>query len=109
MLVSGAARGGTSFEAEVTDLRESAKAARSAADQAGRVDSGAALTAASPGVPGAQAVEAFAKVSARWARERDAWVAAARRYGSDLDAAAAAYRGTDQSSQAALGRAVREP
>ena len=79
------------YEVEITDLRDSAEAARSAATQVGRLTPGSALTAAGAGIPGAASVAVMERVSAAWSTELSDWAKAARGHGRTLDTNATQY------------------
>ena len=97
------------YEVEITDLRDSAEAARSAATQLGRLTPGRDLTGAGAGIPGAASVAVMARVSAAWTTELSDWVKAARGYGRTLDTNATQYELDDEAARAAFGPLGRTP
>lgn len=97
-----------SYEVEIKDLRDSAKAARSAARQVGKVTPGTSLTGAKPSMPGAKSVAAMQRVSTGWSTELTAWAKAAKGYGSTLDTNAAQYEADDDAARDAFGPAGRK-
>ena len=97
------------FDAEIGDLRRSAAAARSVADQAATLDPDGALSGAANGMPGAQAGAVIARVAARWAAERTSWLARARGYAGDLEAAASTYAASDAAGREAFLSARQRP
>ncbi|KGN43127.1 hypothetical protein [Knoellia aerolata] len=91
------------YEVEITDLRDSADAARSAATQLGTLTPGSHLTAAGTGIPGAASVAVMSRVSASWTTELSDWVKAARGYGRTLDSNATQYELDDAAARDAFG------
>lgn len=91
------------YEVQITDLRDSAAAARTAATTVGRLTPGADLTGAGTGIPGASSVEAMARVGAAWTTELSDWARAARGYGRTLDTNATQYELDDEAARAAFG------
>ncbi len=98
-----------SFDAEIGDLRTSAQAARSAADQTGALDPAEALRSASGGLPGSAAAAVLGQVAARWDAERTRWATRARGYAADLDAAATRYAAADGAARDAFLAAPQRP
>lgn len=92
-----------SYDVQVKDLRDSAKAARSAARQVGKITPGASLAGAKPSMPGATSVAAMQRVSTGWATELTGWAKAARAYGKNLDTNATQYELDDDAARAAFG------
>lgn len=93
------------YDVEIKDLRDSAKAARSAAQQVGKLTPGKDLTGAKSAIPGATSVSAMERVSTSWGTELAAWAKAARGYGKTLDTNATQYEGDDEAARAAFGSA----
>ncbi|PRY51621.1 hypothetical protein BCF74_13510 [Knoellia remsis] len=93
------------YDVEITDLRDSAKAARSAAQQVGRLTPGSDLTGAGAGMPGAGSVALMGRVSTAWGTELKDWAKAARAYGRTLDTNATQYAGDDEAARAAFAAA----
>jgi len=98
-----------SYEVQIKDLRDSARAARSAAGQVEKVKPGESLTGARPAMPGATSVSAMQRVSTGWTTELADWVAAAKGYGTTLDTNATQYELNDDAARDAFAPAAREP
>lgn len=79
------------YAVEIKDLRDSAKAARSAAGQVAKVKPGESLTGAKAAMPGATSVATMQRVSTGWTTELADWVKAAKGYGTNLDTNAKQY------------------
>lgn len=90
------------YDVQIKDLRDSAKAARSAAGQIGKITPGAALTGAKSAMPGATSVAAMQRVSVGWTTELTDWAKAAEAYGTNLDANATQYELDDDEARAAF-------
>lgn len=95
-----------SYAVEIKDLRDSAKAARSAAGQVTKVKPGEALTGAKPAMPGASSVAAMERVSTGWTTELANWVKAAKAYGTTLDTNATQYELDDDAARDAFSPAA---
>jgi hypothetical protein len=91
------------YEVQVKDLRDSARAARSAARQIGRISPGDSLAGAKPAMPGATSVAALQRVSTGWSTELTAWAKAARAYATNLETNATQYELDDDAARAAFG------
>ncbi|WP_353952762.1 hypothetical protein V6K52_04780 [Knoellia sp. S7-12] len=91
------------YDVQIKDLRDSAKAARSAAGQIAKVTPGEALTGAKAAMPGASSVAAMQRVGTDWTTELTDWAKAARAYGRTLDTNATQYELDDDASRAAFG------
>ena len=76
-----------SYDVQIKDLRDSAKAARSAATQIGTITPGDALTGALAAIPGASSVSAMQRVSSGWTTE----LTDSTQYELDDEAARAAF------------------
>src|SRR5690606_14892456 len=92
-----------SYDVQIEALRDSARAARSAAGQVGKVEPGEALTGGASSMPGARSVGAMQRVSRGWTTELTSWATAARAYGTTLDTNAAQYELDDDAAGAAFG------
>lgn len=97
-----------SYDVAIKDLRDSAKAARSAARQIAKITPGDALTGAKAAIPGASSVSAMQRVSSGWATELTDWAKAARTYGKNLDANATQYELDDEAARAAFAPAAKK-
>lgn len=91
------------YEVEIKDLRDSAKAARTAATEVARQTPGSHLTGAGAGIPGASSVAIMARVSSGWTTELSDWAKAARGYGRTLDTNADQYELDDEAARDAFG------
>lgn len=91
------------YDVQITDLRDSAKAARSAASQVAKVKPGEALTGAKAAMPGASSVSAMQRVSTGWTTELADWAKAAKAYGRTLDSNATQYELDDDAARDAFG------
>ena len=97
-----------SYAVQIQDLRDSAKAARSAARQLAKVTPGDALTGASTAIPGAASVGAMQRVSTGWETELTDWARAAKAYGRTLDTNATQYELDDEAVREAFGPVAKE-
>ncbi|EAQ00279.1 hypothetical protein JNB_08909 [Janibacter sp. HTCC2649] len=97
-----------SYDVQIKDLRDSAKAARSAATQIAKVAPGDALTGAEAAMPGASSVSAMQRVSSGWATELTDWAKAAKAYGTNLDTNATQYELDDEAARAAFAPATKK-
>lgn len=97
-----------SYEVEIKDLRDSAKAARSAAGQLGKIKPSEALTGAKAAMPGATSVDAIDRVGTDWTSELADWAKAAKAYARTLDTNATQYELDDDASRAAFGPIVKK-
>lgn len=97
-----------SYEVQIKDLRDSAKAARSAAEQLGKVKPSEALTGAKTAMPGSSSVHAMDRVSTDWTSELADWAKAAKAYGRTLDTNATQYELDDDASRAAFGPVAKK-
>ncbi|MEU4216737.1 hypothetical protein [Actinoplanes sp. NPDC026623] len=92
------------FEVQIGQLRHAARAAGSAADQAGAVHPGTGLEAVATALPGGVAASsapilasAFNKRGTGWADEIDRW-------STSVTSAAKAYSDSDDSAKSAFGK-----
>ena len=92
-------------EVEITDLRDSAKAAREAAADVEKVKPGEALTGAKAAIPGATSRATIDQVVTEWRTELGDWVKAARGYASTLETNATQYENDDAAASAAFAPA----
>ncbi|MFC7487419.1 hypothetical protein ACOCJ7_19185 [Knoellia sp. CPCC 206453] len=97
-----------SYDVAIKDLRDSAKAARSAATQIGKVSPGDALTGAKAAIPGASSVSALQRVSSGWTTELADWARAAKAYGENLDTNATQYELDDAAAREAFAPAGKK-
>lgn len=97
-----------SYGVQIKDLRDSAKAARSAATQIARVTPGDALAGAKAAIPGASSVSAMERVSSGWTTELTDWAKAARAYGTNLDTNATQYELDDEAARAAFAPGAKK-
>ena len=95
------------FEVEITDLRDSAKAARDAAAEVGKVKPGDAILAAVPALPGSRSADRMDEVANRWVGSITAWAKQAKSYARTLDDNADQYAGDDAAARDAFW--VRPP
>lgn len=91
------------YEVEITDLRDSAEAARSAATQLAKLTPGSDLSGAGSGIPGAASVAVMARMSSAWTTELTDWARAARAHARTLDTNATQYELDDDAARAAFG------
>ena len=91
------------YEVEITDLRDSAEAARSAARQLAKLTPGSDLTGAASGIPGAASVAVLTRVGSAWTTELSDWASAARGHARTLDTNADQYELDDEAARAAFG------
>jgi hypothetical protein len=86
------------FEVDDVELRKSAGAARSVADQAGGLSLGEALAGCAEGICGAGAVAVAARVGQGWQQALTQWTAQVRDYAAGLEASAATYQGSEDAA-----------
>lgn len=90
------------FEVEITDLRDSAKAAREAADDANKVEPGDALLKAKPALPGSQSADKLADAAKHLDGHLRGWVKDARAFAKTLDGNADRYSSDDKAASDAF-------
>lgn len=88
-----------SFEVEIKDLRDSAKAARESATAVAKVTPGTDLTAAKSAMPGASCLATMDAVAGDWFTELGDWVKAARGYAESLETNATQYESDDAAAR----------
>ena len=94
-----------SHEVEITDLRDSAKAARDAAVDVEKVKPGEALSGAKSAIPGSTSRATIDHVVSDWGTEFTAWVKAARGYATTLETNATQYENDEAAAKAAFAPA----
>lgn len=90
------------YEVEIKDLRDSAQAAREAANDADKVEPGAALKKAKPALPGSQSAAKIADAATHLDNHLSGWITSARSYAKTLDSNATRYSSDDEAASLAF-------
>ncbi|ANN17757.1 hypothetical protein SD37_20300 [Amycolatopsis orientalis] len=92
------------YEVEIGQLRNAAKAAGSAADQARAVEPGAGLDAIATALPGGEAAKSAPTLASTFTERAKGWAGEIDRWSESITTAAKAYSESEKSAEEAFGR-----
>jgi hypothetical protein len=91
------------FEVQISQLRDAAKAAASAADQARVVDPGSGLDAIAKALPGGVAASSAPTLASTFNERAKGWAGEIDRWSETVASLAKAYSETDDAARSAFG------